>query len=61
MAERIGAQENQDLYRRHREAAINRLVAEVKSGEAQEAADEETEASHYREAEELARRLHGAR
>lgn len=57
-----GAQEKQNLYRRRREEAINRLVAEAKAGEAQEAAQgDETEASHYREAEAIARQLHEGR
>jgi len=62
MAERIGAQEKQAHYRRRREAAINRLVAEVKVGEDRALEEDgESEASPYREAEELARRLHRGR
>ena len=57
-----GAQQKQNLYRRRREAAINRLVAEVKDTEAlEDAQGDETEASPYREAEALARQLHAGR
>ena len=57
-----GAQEKQALYRRRREAAISRLVAEVKAGE-DRALEEagESEASPFREAEAIARDLYRGR
>lgn len=62
MKERLGGQAAQERYRRRRQEAIKKLVAEAEAGEgvALEEGDE-SEASHYREAEELARRLHGGR
>ena len=57
-----GAQEKQALYRRRREEAVNRLVAEAEAGEDRAVViNGETEASPYREAEELARQLHEGR
>lgn len=62
MAERIGAEERQELYRRRREEAISRLVAEAEErSDLGWFADDETEASPYRQAEELARDLHRGR
>ncbi len=60
-----GAQEKQNLYRRRREEAVNRLVAEARAspalGEAALEEGDETEAGPYREAEELARDLYRGR
>lgn len=63
MGEKISATRLAELNRRRYEESIEKLVREVKAGEAEGLADldRESGASPYREAEELARDLYRGR